>query len=77
MLEQLEYDDKLLNIISNKLSDAIMNNETFRQIVCDAVSLEVKEKIESLENLFNWVNQETNFWRPNLRNKDNTHAGTV
>ena len=50
LLEQLEYDDKLLNIISNKLSNAIMNNETLKQIVCDAVSLEVKEKIESLEN---------------------------
>ena len=50
MLEQLEYDEKLLNIISNKLSNAIMNNETFKQIVCDAVLLEVKEKVESLEN---------------------------
>ena len=50
MLEQLECDDKLLNKISNKLSNAIMNNETVKQIVCDAVSLEVKEKIESLEN---------------------------
>ena len=50
MLEQLEYHDKLLNIISNKLSNAIMNNETFKQIVHDAVSLEMKEKRESLEN---------------------------
>ena len=50
LLQQLENDTELLNIISNKLSKAIMSNEIFRQLICDAISLEMREEITSLRN---------------------------
>ena len=36
LVQQLEGDTELLNIISNKLSEAIMSNETFKQLIHNA-----------------------------------------
>ena len=47
LLQQMKNDSV------SKISQIIMSNDTFKQIICDAVTLEVKEKITELEKKFN------------------------
>ena len=45
----MKNDSEFISIIVSKISQIIMSNDTFKQIICDAVILEVKEKITELE----------------------------
>lgn len=49
LLNDLKLDTAFITEVSDKVSSIIMNNDTFRQIVCDSLSLEVNENMQKLE----------------------------
>ena len=49
LLQQMKNDSECISIIVSKISQIIMSNDAFKQIICDAVALELKKKITELE----------------------------
>ena len=47
--QEMKNDSEFISIIVSKISQIIMSNGTFKQIICNAVTLEEKEKITELE----------------------------
>ena len=49
ILDELKSDTKFLDSIASRVSDYILNNETFKQIICDSLSIEMKDEIQQLK----------------------------
>jgi len=49
LLKQKLDDEEFISCIVHKISEAIMSNDTFKQIICDTVSLELKKEITDLK----------------------------
>ena len=49
ILGELKSDTKFLDSIASRVSDYILNNETFKQIICDSLSIEMKDEIQQLK----------------------------
>ena len=49
VIKQLKEDYCFFDSISEKICEKILNNETFKQIICDSISFELKDKIELVE----------------------------
>ena len=49
ILDELKSDTKFLDSIASRVSDYILNNETFKQIICDSLSIEIKDEIQQLK----------------------------
>jgi len=47
---QQKDDTKFIEALSNEVCQKILNNETFKQVVCDSISYELKEEINNLKN---------------------------
>ena len=41
LLQQVKDDSEFIDLIATKISEIIMSNNIFKQIICDAVSLDV------------------------------------
>jgi len=47
---QLKDDTKFMEALSDEVCQKILNNEMFKQVVCDSISFELKEEIDNLKN---------------------------
>ena len=57
LLQTLKSDDKWLELVSSKVSEVILNNEAFRQIACDSLSLEFQNEFDGLKNEISLLKQ--------------------
>ena len=56
-MQQVKDDSEFIGLIATKISEIIMSNNTFKQIICDAVSLDLQEKITKLKDKI-WLQNE-------------------
>ena len=49
VMKQLKEDYCFIDSISEKICEKVLNNETFKQIICDLTSFERKDKLELVE----------------------------
>ena len=49
VIKQLKEDNCFIDSISEKTCEKVLNNETFKHIICDSISLELKDKLELVE----------------------------
>ena len=49
-LDKIKTDLEFIESISEKVSQIIMNNDDFRQVICDSVSLAMEDEINQLKN---------------------------
>ena len=50
LLQNLKSDEKWLELVSSKVCEYIIQNESFCQIVCDSLSLQFQNQLEKLKN---------------------------
>ena len=57
LLQQVKDDSEFIDLIATKISEIIMSNNIFKQIICDAVSLDLQEKMAKLKDEI-WLQNE-------------------
>jgi len=50
LMQNLKSDNEWLERLASKVSQYILNNESFQQIVCDSLSLQFQDDIDELKN---------------------------
>ena len=57
LLQQVKDDSEFIDLIATEISEIIMFNNIFKQIICDAVSLDLQEKVAKLKDEI-WLQNE-------------------
>ena len=60
IIDQLKEDHAFIDAVSTKVCEKVLNNETFKQIICDSISFDLTEKIKNLEQNSNELKAEIN-----------------
>ena len=57
LLQNFKTDADLLDSLAFKVSEHILNNENFKQIVCDSLSLEVHDELDKMKRKIETINK--------------------
>ena len=68
ILEELKSDKNFLDLIASRVSDYILNNETFKQIICDSLSIELKDEIQQLKKEISTIEKQNSIFQYSSRN---------
>ena len=60
IIDQLKEDHAFIDAVSTKVCEKVLNNETFKQVICDSISFDLTEKIKNLEQNNNELKAEIN-----------------
>jgi len=69
LVQQLKNDPEFIVILSSKITEAIMSNETFKQIICDAVTLELREEVTNLKKQIQFSEYKIENLESNIENQ--------
>ena len=69
LLQQVKDDSEFIGLIATKISEIIMSNNTFEQIICDDVSLDLQERMTKLQDKISLQNEKIKTLEVSLENQ--------